>query len=132
MEKEKQVKKNSPVARLATTPKRPAGATSQIEQILEALRNVKDPEIGLDIVELGLIRKITIDDEEELAPRSLWRSGVEILMTLTSPFCPFADSLIAQVEKEAGKIYGAGQIRVEITFDPPWEPAPELKEKLGL
>jgi len=91
------------------------------EQILEALKKVKDPEIGLDIVELGLIRKITPDEE-----------GVEVLMTLTSPFCPFADSLIGQVEKEVGKLDGAGSVRVEITFDPPWEPSPELKEKLGL
>ncbi|MFA5830998.1 MAG: metal-sulfur cluster assembly factor [Candidatus Paceibacterota bacterium] len=91
------------------------------EKITAALKNVKDPEIGLDIVELGLIRKITPDDE-----------GVEILMTLTSPFCPFADSLITQVEKEVRKLDGAGAVRVEITFDPPWEPTPELKEKLGL
>jgi metal-sulfur cluster biosynthetic enzyme len=91
------------------------------EQILEALKKVKDPEIGFDIVELGLIRKITSDSE-----------GTEILMTLTSPFCPFADSLIGQVEKEVGKIDGAGLVRVEITFDPPWEPTAELKEKLGL
>lgn len=89
--------------------------------ILEALKNVKDPELGLDIVELGLIRKITPDDD-----------GVEILMTLTSPFCPFADSLIGQVEKEVGKLDDAGLIKVEITFDPPWEPTLELKEKLGL
>lgn len=91
------------------------------EQIAESLKKVKDPELGLDIVELGLIRKITQDDE-----------GVEILMTLTSPFCPFADTLIGQVEKEVGKLDGTGLVRVEITFDPPWEPTPELKEKLGL
>jgi metal-sulfur cluster biosynthetic enzyme len=90
-------------------------------KILEALRKVKDPEIGLDIVELGLIRKITPDE-----------NGVEVLMTLTSPFCPFADSLISQVEKEVGKIDGAKPVKVEITFDPPWEPTKELKEKLGL
>ena len=88
---------------------------------MEALKKVKDPEIGLDIVELGLIRKITPDND-----------GTEILMTLTSPFCPFADSLITQVEKEVGKLDGAGLVRVEITFDPPWKPSPELKEKLGL
>ncbi|MCX6736075.1 MAG: iron-sulfur cluster assembly protein [Candidatus Parcubacteria bacterium] len=91
------------------------------KNILESLRKVKDPEINLDIVELGLIRKITLDEE-----------GVEILMTLTSPFCPFADTLIGQVEKEVGKLDGAGLVRVEITFDPPWEPTLELKEKLGL
>lgn len=93
----------------------------QEKQILEALKKVKDPELGLDIVELNLIRKITPDDV-----------GVEILMTLTSPFCPFADSLIGQVEKEVGKLDGVGLVRVEITFDPPWEPSEELKEKLGL
>ncbi len=91
------------------------------QKIREALRNVKDPEINLDIVELGLIRKITPDEE-----------GVEILMTLTSPFCPFADTIIGKVEKEVGKLDGAGLVRVEITFDPPWEPTLELKEKLGL
>ena len=85
------------------------------------MKNVKDPEIGLDIVEIGLIRKITQDNE-----------GVEILMTLTSPFCPFADKLIGEVEKEVGKLEGTGTVRVEITFDPPWEPSAELKEKLGL
>jgi metal-sulfur cluster biosynthetic enzyme len=91
------------------------------EETLEALKNVKDPEIGLDIVELGLVRKITPGENE-----------TEILMTLTSPFCPFADSLIGQVEKEVGKLNGAGLVKVEITFDPPWEPTAELKEKLGL
>lgn len=90
------------------------------KQILDALRKVKDPEIGLDIVELGLIRKITPGETE-----------TEILMTLTSPFCPFADSLIGQVEKEVGKL-GAGLVKVEITFDPPWEPTKDLREKLGL
>ena len=89
--------------------------------ILESLKNVKDPEIGLDIVELSLIRKITPTDGE-----------VEILMTLTSPFCPFADSLIEQVEKEVGKLAGVDLVKVEITFDPPWEPTDELKVKLGL
>ncbi len=91
------------------------------QNIFEALKKIKDPEIGLDIVELGLIRKISPDEE-----------GVEILMTLTSPFCPFADTIIGQVEKEVGKLDGSGLVRVEITFDPPWEPTPELKEKLGL
>lgn len=86
-----------------------------------ALQKVKDPEIGLDIVKLNLIRGISEDIE-----------GIKILMTLTSPFCPFADSLIGLVEKEVSKIEGAGLVRVDITFDPPWEPSPELRETLGL
>jgi metal-sulfur cluster biosynthetic enzyme len=89
--------------------------------VTEKLRSVKDPELGLDIVTLGLVREVTIDDD-----------GVEILMTLTSPFCPFADDLIQSIEKEVGKLPDTGDVRVEITFDPPWEPPQEVKDALGL
>ena len=91
------------------------------ELVMNALKTVKDPELGLDIVTLGLVREVTLDDD-----------GVEVLMTLTSPFCPFADELIQSVEKEAGKLPNAGDVRVEITFDPPWEPPQEIKDALGL
>ena len=63
------------------------------EQVIEKLKEVKDPEIGIDIWTLGLVYELTIDDE-----------GVEILMTLTSPFCPFADELIKQVEKAVAQL----------------------------
>ncbi len=92
-----------------------------IESIKEKLKNVKDPEIGLDIVTLGLIRKITLDE-----------IGTEVLMTLTSPFCPFADKLILEVEREVKKMGDTGEVRVEITFDPPWEPPEEIKDLLQL
>jgi metal-sulfur cluster biosynthetic enzyme len=91
------------------------------EIITEKLRTVKDPELGLDIVSLGLVRGVEIDDD-----------GVEVLMTLTSPFCPFADELIQSVEKEVGKLPESGDVRVEITFDPPWEPPEDVKDALGL
>ncbi len=94
------------------------------ETVTEKLRTVKDPELGLDIVSLGLVRNVAIDDD-----------GVEVLMTLTSPFCPFADELIQSVEKEVGQLFlvpNAGDVRVEITFDPPWEPPQEVREALGL
>jgi len=89
------------------------------EQIFEALKKVKDPEIGIDIVRLGLIRDVKIDDD-----------GVEILMTLTSPFCPFADKIVQEAEREVKRIEGSGDVRVEITFDPPWEPPEEIKAML--
>ena len=91
------------------------------EKVTEQLKTVKDPELGLDIISLGLVREVTIDED-----------GVEVLMTLTSPFCPFADELIESVEKEVGKLPDAGDVRVEITFDPPWEPPEEIKDALGL
>lgn len=91
------------------------------KDIVEKLKLVKDPEIGIDIVTLSLVRDIKIDED-----------GVEILMTLTTPFCPFADELIQDVEKKIGELPDAGDVRVEITFDPPWEPPEEVKAMLGL
>lgn len=95
--------------------------TIDTKLVTEKLKTVKDPELGLDIVTLGLVREVTIDDD-----------GIEVLMTLTSPFCPFADELIQSVEKEVGKLPDSGDVRVEITFDPPWEPPQEVKDALGL
>lgn len=92
------------------------------KDIIEKLKLVKDPEIGLDVWTLGLIYKITIDEE-----------GVEILMTLTTPFCPFADQLIADVEKKVGELgYAEGDVRVELTFEPAWEPSEEVRMMLGV
>lgn len=92
------------------------------QQIIEKLKLVKDPEIGIDIYTLGLIYKITQDED-----------GVEILMTLTTPFCPFANELIADVEKKVGTLgYAEGGVRVEITFDPAWEANEEVRMMLGV
>lgn len=90
------------------------------EQVREALKGVKDPEIGIDIVTLGLIYGVKIED-----------GVVRVVMTLTSPWCPFADTLIQDVEK-AAKQAGAPEVAVDITFDPPWEPSPELRASLGI
>ncbi|MEK7151921.1 MAG: metal-sulfur cluster assembly factor [Patescibacteria group bacterium] len=96
------------------------------KDIQEKLKEIKDPELGIDIITLGLIRAIKLDDRQKTGV-----PGVEILMTLTSPFCPFADELIAQIEST---IEGLGflDVRVELTFDPPWEPSPGLRETLGI
>jgi len=90
-----------------------------INKIKEKLKEVKDPELGIDIVELGLIRDVKIDD------------GVEVLMTLTSPLCPFADKIIKDVEDKLEEL-GFENGRVELTFDPPWEPSEELRVSLGI
>lgn len=90
------------------------------EQIIGALKTVKDPEIGIDLWTLGLIREIKIGED-----------GVDILMTLTSPFCPFGNEIVVSVEK-AVKNTGAEEVRVDITFEPPWEPSEELRTMLGI
>lgn len=92
------------------------------QDIIEKIKQVKDPEIKIDIWTLGLIYKITLEED-----------GVEILMTLTTPFCPFADELIAEVEKKVSELgYEEGEVRVELTFDPVWEPSNEVKMLLGI
>jgi FeS assembly SUF system protein len=71
---------------------------------------VYDPEIPVDIFELGLIYEVKIDDE----------ANVEIIMTLTSPSCPAAESLPGEVERKIAAIEGVASAKITITFDPPW------------
>lgn len=92
------------------------------QDIIEKLKQIKDPEIEIDIWTLGLIYKITREED-----------GVEILMTLTTPFCPFADELIVKVEKKVGELgYKEGDVRVELTFEPLWETSKEVRMLLGI
>ena len=94
------------------------------EEIIAKLKEVKDPEIGIDVWTLGLIYDIKIDDE-----------GAKILMTLTTPLCPFADKIIEMVEEKVGELFigdGLKNVKVELMFDPPWKPSDELRTTLGI
>lgn len=81
------------------------------EKITDVLRTVYDPEIPVDIYELGLIYKINIDEE----------ANAEVVMTLTSPSCPVAESLPLEVEEKVRRVEGVTSSKVTLTFDPPWE-----------
>jgi metal-sulfur cluster biosynthetic enzyme len=94
--------------------------THNTENIIEALKTVKDPELHMDIHRLGLIYDIKAGED-----------GIDILMTLTTPFCPYGDEIIQNVEKTLTKKFGV-EVRVDITFEPEWEPSEELKIELGL
>lgn len=91
------------------------------EQVTEALKTCIDPELHMDIVSLGLIYAIDIDQEK----------NVSIRMTFTTMLCPFGPALVDEIK---GKILdlGAKTIEVEVTFDPPWKPSEEVMMKLGL
>jgi FeS assembly SUF system protein len=80
------------------------------ERIISAIRTVFDPEIPVNVYDLGLIYRI---DVTELG-------GVAIRMTLTSPNCPVADKLPAEVQHQVLKIPGVTDAKVELVFDPPW------------
>lgn len=84
---------------------------SKEDEIMEALREVIDPEIGLNVVELGLIRNIEIDEEE----------NAHLVMIMTTPFCPYAPQLIEQVRQVTNNITGGGTT-VEIG-DELWDPS---------
>ena len=81
--------------------------------IIAALKTVYDPEIPVDIYELGLIYRIDINDDRE----------VDVEMTLTAPGCPVAGDMPAWVENAIGSVEGVGFVRVQIVFNPPWEPS---------
>ena len=79
--------------------------------IVAALKTVYDPEIPADIYELGLIYKIDVDDDRNVA----------VEMTLTAPGCPVAGEMPQWVENAVASVPGVGQVSVKLTFDPPWE-----------
>ncbi len=97
-------------------------------KVQNALKKVIDPELDIDIVELGLIRKIEIGDY--LEDFKVYEF-VKITMTLTSVMCPFADQIISEVESEVN-LLNLGEAQVELDFNEPWEPSEELKMKLGI
>ena len=95
------------------------------ESIVEILKTIYDPEIPVDIYELGLIYDVWVNTEYE----------VKILMTLTSPNCPVAESLPREVEEKVKSIANVKDAEVEITFDPPWSKdlmSEEAKLELGM
>ena len=80
------------------------------EKVLEAIKSVYDPEIPVDIYELGLIYEINVYPV----------NNVYILMTLTSPACPSAETIPNEVEEKVKAIEGINDVKVEVTFDPPY------------
>ena len=83
------------------------------EQAIAALRKVYDPEMPVNIYELGLIYDLTVTPE----------GRAEIRMTLTAPNCPVAGSLPAEVERAVRAVPGITDVKLELTFDPPWTKA---------
>lgn len=83
------------------------------DALIAAFKTVYDPEIPVDIYELGLIYKVDIDDDRK----------VDIEMTLTAPGCPVAGEMPGWVETAAKSVEGIMAVEVSLTFDPPWDPS---------
>lgn len=93
-------------------------------KIVEVLKTIYDPEIPVDVFELGLIYEVNIDGD----------ANVSIDMTLTSPNCPVAESMPKEVEDKVAAIEGVASAKVNIVFDPPWDKdmmSEEAKLELG-
>lgn len=103
-----------------------AADKAQLEaEIIKAIKTVYDPEIPVDVFELGLIYEIAIEED----------NSVNILMTLTSPNCPSAEEIPREIETKVGNIEGVKKVTVKITFDPPWDKdmmSEEAQLELGL
>jgi len=82
------------------------------DEVIEALRTVYDPEIPVNIYELGLIYEINVAED----------AAVDIKMTLTSPACPAAGSLPPEVENKVGTIEGIASVKVDVVWEPTWTP----------
>jgi FeS assembly SUF system protein len=94
------------------------------KRVIETLKTCYDPEIPVDVWELGLIYEININEDND----------VHVMMTLTSPSCPVAETLPPEIEDKIRKTEGVKSARIEITFDPPWEQdmmSEEAKLELG-
>jgi len=96
----------------------------KIQSIIEALREVYDPEIPVNIYDLGLVYSIDIDEE----------TTANIIMTLTAPGCPVADMIVQNVFENVSAVEGIEDANIELTFDPPWDKSmmsEEAKLELG-
>lgn len=94
------------------------------KDVRDALKGVKDPELGLDLVVLGLIYDIEIEGDH-----------VDAVISLTSPMCPVAGEIVNNVKEAIEAVEGVGSADVELTFDPPWTPErinPLIRASLGL
>ncbi|MBQ9417977.1 MAG: DUF59 domain-containing protein [Bacteroidales bacterium] len=94
------------------------------EAVINCLRNIYDPEIPVNIYDLGLIYNVEVNEQLE----------VKILMTMTAPDCPEAEYMFQEVKQMVGYISGVKSVDVELTFDPPWSMdmiPDEVKVELG-
>ena len=96
------------------------------DKVRSSLRKVIDPEIGINIVDLGLIYKIDTNVEND----------VQLLMTLTAPNCPYGDMILMETEFACRSVDDVNLIQINLTFDPPWNPdvhvSDEAKYQMGI
>lgn len=95
------------------------------QQVWATLKNVLDPELGFNVVDLGLIYGVEVKDGQD----------VKIKMSLTTPFCPYGPSLLSEAKGQVSKLEGCKSVEIELVWEPAWgieRVKPEVAEQLGL
>ncbi len=98
------------------------------ESILQALKQVHDPELMINVVDLGLIYGVGVEEAEG-------KSNVKVVMTMTTPACPYGPELVREVKETVAGLEGAGNVEVEVALTPPWSPdrmTEEARDELGI
>jgi metal-sulfur cluster biosynthetic enzyme len=98
------------------------------ETILAALKQVRDPELMVNVVDLGLIYGVGIDEIEG-------KSNLHVMMTMTTPACPYAPELIRDVKETLSDLESVGHVEVQLTLSPPWTPdrmTDDARDELGI
>ena len=99
------------------------------DHVFEALKNVIDPELFVNIVDLGLVYNINIETDED------GKHEVKVEMTLTSPMCPAGPQLVAETKKYAGEMDSVEEVEVKVVMDPPWTQdmmSDDARDQLGI
>ncbi|MCH8013889.1 MAG: metal-sulfur cluster assembly factor [Candidatus Dadabacteria bacterium] len=91
------------------------------EDIMNVLKGINDPELGIDIVTLELIYNVDVENDK-----------VNVKMTFTTPMCPYGPMLVEEIKAKVSELEGVKEVDVEVTFDPPWKPSEELRATLGV
>lgn len=91
------------------------------EEVIEVLKKVNDPEIGIDVWTLELIYNVDVNDDK-----------INIKMTFTTPMCPYGPALVEEIKTKISDLQNVKDVDIEITFDPPWKPSKELRATLGV
>lgn len=98
------------------------------ETVYEALKQVHDPELYINLVDLGLIYEVSVTDNGDA-------SDIYVKMTMTSPACPSAPEMVREVKDVLGSLQGVGKAEVEVVLSPPWTPdrmSEEARDELGM
>ncbi len=100
----------------------------QEESVYAALKQVRDPELMVNVVDLGLIYGVALEEAGE-------KTNLGVVMTMTTPACPYGPQLVADVRDTLTALDGAGEVKVEVTLTPPWSPelmTEDARDELGM